>query len=330
MWNFSLIRAIGLVVQTAPFVVLRLLVYLGIAVAYLVATGGGAAVGFGFGNLSADPDTPTAGAFWGGLGGFGVVSAVLYLAREYILYLVKAAHIAVLVELLDGKSVPGGQNQIQYGAQFVKAHFAQSSVLFGVDQIIKAVLKVITRTLTGIAAFLPIPALQTAINRVNSVLRMSLTFIDEVILAYMIRERTNNPWETAKDGLILYAQNYGHMLKNAAWLTLFMWGLTILIFVLLLGPIAAMLAFAPSTLGGWSFVFAFIFAWSVKAAVLEPIAITALMQAYFKVIEGQKPDAEWDARLTSLSHRFRDLTGKAASWVQRPAPAGGQTAPQPG
>ena len=259
-----------------------------------------------------------------------MVSAVLYLAREYILYLVKAAHIAVLVELLDGKSVPGGQNQLQYGAQFVKAHFAQSSVLFGVDQIIKAVLKVITRTLTGIAAFIPIPALQTLINLVNSVLRMSLTFVDEVILAYMIRTRTTNPWETAKDGIILYAQNYGHMLKNAAWLTLFMWGLTILIFILLLGPVAALLAFAPSTLGGWGFVFAFIFAWALKAAVLEPIAITALMQAYFKVIEGQKPDTEWDAKLTNMSHRFRELTGKAASWVPQPAPAGGQSAPQPG
>jgi hypothetical protein len=330
MWDFSLIRAIALVGQTAPFVVLRLLVYLGVALGYIVATGTGAAVGFGFGNLSADPDTPAAGAFWGGLGGFGVVSAGLYLAREYILYLVKAAHIAVLVELLEGKPVPGGQNQIQYGAQFVKAHFVQSSVLFGVDQIIKGVLKVIIGTLTGIAAFLPIPALQTLINIVNSVLRMSLTFVDEVILAYMIRERTNNPWETAKSGLILYAQNYGPILKNAAWLTLFLWGLTILLFVLLLGPVATILAFAPGALGGWSFVFAFIFAWALKAAVLEPIAITALMQAYFKVIEGQKPDAEWDARLTNLSHRFRDLAGKAASWTARPTRAGGQSAPQPG
>lgn len=330
MWNFSLTKAISLVAQTAPFVVLRLVVYLGVAVAYLVATGGGAAVGFGFGHLSADPDTPAAGAFWGGLGGFGIVSAVLYLVREYILYLVKAAHIAVLVELLDGKSVPAGQNQIQYGAQFVKAHFAESSVLFGVDQIIKAVLKVITRTLTGIAAFLPIPVLQTLVNLANSVLRMSLTFVDEVILGYMIRKRTNNPWETAKDGLILYAQNYGQMLKNAAWLTLFLWGLTILIFILLLGPFAAVLAFMPGTLAGWGFVFAFIFAWALKAAVLEPIAITALMQAYFKVIEGQKPDAEWDARLTSLSHRFRDLTGKAASWTTPTASAAGHSAPQPG
>jgi hypothetical protein len=330
MWNFSLMKAIGLVAQTAPFVVLRLLVYLGITLAYIAVTGTGAAVGFGFGNISSDPDTPFAGAFWGGLGGFGIVSAVLYLAREYILYLVKAAHIAVLVELLEGKSVPGGQNQIQYGTQFVKTHFVESSVLFGVDQIIKAVLKVITGTLTGVAAFLPIPALQTAINIFNSILRMSLTFVDEVILAYMIRQRTTNPWETAKDGLVLYAQNYGNLLKNAAWLTVFLWGLTILIFIFLLGPVAALLAFMPSVIGGWSFVFAFIFAWALKAAVLEPIAITALMQAYFKVIEGQKPDAEWDARLTNLSKRFRDLAGKAASWVAKPAPAAAQSAPQPG
>ena len=51
-------------------------------------------------------------AFWGGAIGFGLASFALYLAREYILYLVKAAHIAVLVEIYDGRPIPAGSGQL--------------------------------------------------------------------------------------------------------------------------------------------------------------------------------------------------------------------------
>jgi hypothetical protein len=308
MWDFSLSKAIGMILRTMPFILLRLAVYLGIGVAYLFAVGAGAIVGYGFGHFAGGAEAPEGGAFWGGLIGFGLVSAALYLAREYILYLVKAAHIAVLVELYDGRAIPDGQGQLAYGAATVKTHFAESSVLFGVDQIIKAVLRTFT-------AFLPIPALQSLIRFAESIVRMSLTYVDEIILAYLIRTRTTNPWGTAKDGLILYAQNYKHFLKNAAWLSVFLWLLTAAIFVVLIAPAAALLALVPGHLFVWGFAFAFIFAWGLKAALLEPVAIVCLMQVYFRTIEGQLPNPEWEARLDSVSKRFRELGNKAAGWM---------------
>jgi hypothetical protein len=248
-----------------------------------------------------------------------LVSAILYLAREYLLYLVKAAHIAVLVEILDGKTIPNGQGQIGYGADFVKTHFAESSVLFGVDQIVKGVLRAITRTLNIFTAFLPIPALQTLMRLAESVIRMSLTYVDEIILAYLIRTRTANPWDGARDALILYAQNYKHFLKNAVWLSLFMWGTTLVIFLLLLAPAGAVAYFIPGSTGIWVFAFAVIFAVALKKALLEPLAIYSLMQVYFKTIEGQTPDPEWSARLNTASRQFRELGQKASGWIPRPA-----------
>ena len=106
MWDFSFSRSVGAIARTFPFIVLRLLVYLAVAVAYVFATGTGAVMGYGFGHLGHSPDAPAGGAFWGGLVGFGLVSAVLYLAREYLLYLVKAGHIAVLVEVWTGVRFP--------------------------------------------------------------------------------------------------------------------------------------------------------------------------------------------------------------------------------
>ena len=82
MWDFSLSKAVGAVIRTAPFVILRLIVYFGIGIAYLVTVGVGAMVGYGFGHFGSSPDAPAGGAFWGGAIGFGLTSAALYLARE--------------------------------------------------------------------------------------------------------------------------------------------------------------------------------------------------------------------------------------------------------
>jgi hypothetical protein len=315
MWDFSFGRALGMVVQTLPFIVLRIILYAGIALAYVVTVGLGGALGWGFGHMGAGDGGPASGALWGSIIGFVLVSGALYLAREYILYLVKAAHIAVLVEIYDGRSVPAGQSQIGYGATFVKSHFAESSVLFGVDQLIKAVLRSLFRTINFFSAFLPIPALQSLIRLAESFVRMSLTYVDEIILAYLIRTKTINPWGTARDGIILFAQNYTHFLKNAVWLSIMMWGLTFVLFVLFLAPAAAFVALMNSPSGFWTFGLAVVLAVALKKAIMEPIAIAALMQVYFQEIEGQSPNAEWTARLEQVSSRFRALGQKASGWV---------------
>ena len=322
MWDFSFGRAITMVLRTLPFILLRLVVYAVISFSYLAAVGTGAGIGWLLGRV-ASVEGAAGGAFWGALIGFGLTTAILYLLREYLLYMVKAAHIAVLVELLDGMSVPDGQNQLSYGIASVKAHFTESSVLFGVDQLIKGVITVIAGLTRGVASLLPIPALQTLMNLINAVIRMSLTYVDEIILAHLLRTRTVNPWATAQDALVLYAQNYRHMLKNAAWLTLLIWLATLGLFLVFLSPAAALLALFPQAASAWVFLIAFLFAWALKKAVMEPIAIASLMQVYFATITGQTPDREWRRRLEECSAKFRELGQKAANWI------GGRAAPKP-
>jgi hypothetical protein len=322
MWDFDFGKSLALAARTLPFIVLRVAVFFGIGLGYLLAIGVGAVFGLVFGGFFS-PD-PFGGALIGGAIGFGLSSLALYLAREYLLYLVKAAHIAVLVELYDGHTVPSGQNQLSFGAGFVKTHFATASVLFGVDQLIKAVIRTIFGTVNFFTAFVPLPGVQNLIRLAEGVVRLSLTYVDEIILAYLIRTRTTNPWDTAKNGLILYAQNYTRFLKNALWLAVFLWVLTAAIFILLLGPAAGLVAFLPGTLSLWGFALAALMAWGIKAALLEPVAIACLMQVYFKTIEGQTPDPEWAARLDGASRKFRDLTDRASTWVAPSGSASGQ------
>ncbi|MGO4450819.1 hypothetical protein AB4Y96_18030 [Phyllobacterium sp. TAF24] len=310
MWNFSIARSLGLMVQTAPFIMLRIAVYFGMAVAYVVVTGTGAGIGWGIGGLG-DEGFRTNCTFVGGLTGFVLTAGILYLMREYILYVVKAGHIAVLVELLDGRSLPDDKGQIEYGKEVVMSRFAQTSVLFAVDQLIKGVIGTITGLIQGVAAFLPIPGLQSLISLIRAFLRIAVGFIDEVMLGYTIRTRSSNPWQAAQTALVLYGQNTGTMLRNAAFLTIIVYALTIAVFILMLTPAAALVYWIP---GGWSsggLVAALIFAWAIKAVLIEPFAIACMMQVFFRTIEGQVPNPEWDAKLSQISSKFRTLKENA-------------------
>ncbi len=312
MLDFRTGQIIQLLVRTLPFMLLRLGVYFGITLAYVIGVGGGAGVGQLFDQIGSGEG---GGVFWGALSGFGLVSGVLFWLREYLLYLVKAGHIAVLVELLEGREIPAGRNQIAYAGSVVKERFKESSMLFGLDALIKGVLRVFNRVTTSIAGLLPIPGLQPLVRIVDAVINTSLTYLDEVILAQIIRQRSENPWATARDSVVLYAQNYKGVLKNAVFLTFLLWGMTLLIFLLVLGPVAALAAIFPGIAGFWAVVLSVVLALSIKAALIDPFAMTALIQVYAKLTDGQRPDPEWSARLDRMSDKFRKLAERAKSAV---------------
>jgi hypothetical protein len=294
--------------QTLPFIFMRMIVYFGITIAYLAAIGAGGLIGYGIGHIGDDPE---GFGVWGGILGFGAVSVAVYWIREYILYILKAGHIAVLVELMEGRELPDGKGQIEYAKQVVTARFGEANLLFALDQLIKGVIRAITGLIGGIAAFLPLPGLNGLVAFINTVIRMSLTYVDEIILGYNIKLASRNPWETSRQGLVLYAQNGRIMVKNAIWLSLMLWVIAIAIFIVMLAPMAGLFYLLPGQIAGWSFIAAIVFAWAFKAAFLEPFAIAALMDVYFRTIEGQVPNVEWDRKLAEASGKFRELKDKA-------------------
>ena len=324
MWDFSISRTLGIMGRTMPFILTRLAVYFGITLAYMLAVGAGTGVGYGMGTISGDP---ASFAMWGGIVGFGIVSAVIYWIREYILYMVKAGHIAVMVELIDGRQIENGKGQVAYAREVVQNRFGEANALFALDQLIKGVIAVVTGLIGGVARFLPIPGLDALAGFLNGVIRMSLTYVDEVVLGYNIRTRSDNPWESSRQGLVFYAQNAKIMIKNAVWLTLIMWALSFVIFLVMLAPAGLLVWLVPSAGSGWTFVAAILFAWALKAAILEPFAIAALMDVYFRAIEGQVPDPAWDRKLADASGKFRELIGKASSYIPTASRAEAATPP---
>ncbi len=314
LWDFSVGTTIAALLRTWPFIVARMVVYSAIALGYLFFTGVGATVGWGIGAFG-DDGFQGGATFVGGLVGFGAVSAFLYLIREWLLYMLKAAHIAVLVEVLDGRPLPEGMTQIGHAQSVVRERFAEANVLFVIDQLVKGVVRVVTGIVDFVANILPIPGLDALAKFARAVVRVAVGFVDEVILAYNIRLNSRNPYATAQDALVLYAQNAAWILKNAVWLALIVWGLAFVLFLLFLAPAAAIVYFLPGTVSNFGFVFAIVFALCLKAAILEPFAIASLMQVYFRAIDGQTPREDWRAHLAEVSGQFRDLGEKARDYV---------------
>lgn len=320
MWDFSLGRAFGMLLKTMPYLVFRAMVYFGIALGYVLLCGIGAGIGYGIGSLGG-PDGQASGAFWGGLIGFGVGSGIMFFLREYLLYVVKAGHIAVLVELLDGRPLPDGKGQVAYGASVVKQRFVQSSVLFALDRLLKGVIRMMTRVVEGVANFLPIPGTQAIVGLIRGMLKLSVGFLDELILAHAIRSKSDNPWRASAQALVLYGQNGKAMMKNALFATLLMYLVSAVLFAVFLIPAGLLVWMLPGELSAMTLLVALVFAWAAKAALLEPLALVCMMQAYFKVIEGQQPDPVWDQRLTQVSSKFGKIKQQAIDWVPQPSSA---------
>jgi hypothetical protein len=314
MWDFSIARGIGLMVRTAPFLLFRAIVYFTIAAAYVVVTGTGAGIGYGIGGMG-DEDFQITSTFWGGGIGFVLTAGALYFLREYILYTVKAGHIAVMVELLDGRALPENMGQIAYARSVVTQRFGQTSVLFGLDQLIKGVVNAVTGLLEGLFSILPIPGLDRLMAVMRAYLKLSVGLVDEVILAHAIRTRSDNPYASAREALVLYGQNAKPMLVNAAWLTLIVYGLSFLIFLVMLAPAATIVYLIPGAWSAGGVVIALLFAWAVKAAVIEPFAIACLLQAFFKITDGQQPNPVWEERIDGASAKFQEIGRRAARWA---------------
>jgi len=309
MWDFSIGTSLDLMARTWPFVLLRLVIYALAAGGMVLGTGVGVVLGWGVG-LVFGGDGEITGGLIGGVAGLCLVLGVLWWVRQYLVYLVKAGHVAAMDALLRGGAIPSGRLQIDDAIRMVKTRFLEVNILFGIDLLIRGTV----RAFVGILGLLTnwIPGMRTLNAFVAAVLRVALGLVDEIILAYIIRHDGVPPGEAARDGLVLYAQNAGALVRNAAWITLFEYALAALIFLFLLGP-AIGLAYALP--GGWTafgVVFAFIAAWALKGALIEPVSIASLLQAYEITTRGQLPDPGWTARLDDTSRAFRDLAAPPA------------------
>jgi hypothetical protein len=231
------------------------------------------------------------------------------LARRYVFYLVKAAHIAVVSELLTSGSLPAGQGQLAWGKRQVQDRFGQVSIMFAVDQIVNGVIGVFTRLVWSIGSLLP-GDLRQLVGLVNRVIRYATSYIDEAVLARAFWRREQNVWESARDGIVLYGQVWKPLLANAIALMVLSYVPFILALIVLAAPVGLLLGLFSAKLAAWSVLLLIILAYLVKVAVGDSFAMIAMILAYHQETAQLTPDPAMEAQLEQVSDRFRQLKAR--------------------
>lgn len=300
--------ALSLVTRTLPFVGVNVLIYGAFFLASLIWFGlwGGLALLMANMNLGVISVVCV-------IIGFGAGAGLVKYARRYLLYLVKGAHIATMTELLDGGELPEGMNQYQYGRQIVEDQFKDVSLLFGLDTLVDGALRALQRKVLRISSWLPLPqGARKLVRLATEIVNRALTYVDEAILSYAVHRGEENVWNSARHGIILYAQSYKPILITAAKVWLLGKVIAFLLFAFLMVP-AIVVSLAVETLAIQliAVALALVGAWATKAALFEPFALAYTLVTYHRSIAGQTPDPEWDERLQGASGKFRELVGKA-------------------
>lgn len=306
-------EALGLLVKTLPFIWIRLGSYavLGLGLgAYFGVVGGVAWL---------------LGRLWQPLGvivfllAIGGVFGILRWVTRYYFYLLKAAHTAVMTEIIVHGAAPAG-NQVAHGRAAVTERFKDTSIMFAVDQLVDGVVKRIVRSVVRVASILPIPGLDSLGKLLERVALASSTYVDEAILSRAYARREQNVWAVAYEGVVLYAQAWKPIVANAVVMSLIGY-VEFFVLLLIFGLPALPVAAAVPSLGPALAIFAVLAAWMVKLAVADAWSLASTLLAYHRTTSDMTPDPEWVQRIEGLSDKFKDLGRKAREAVEtRTAP----------
>lgn len=311
----------ALVLKTLPYIGLNLLVYGSFflfTVIWMALWGGAAYLFSGFAPIV---------SYICVIIGFAAGGGIIKWLKRYVLYMVKGGHIATLTAMLRGTDAPSGLQQVSWGKAKVEQHFTDVSMLFGLDALIQGTLKAMSRKIIRVANWLPLPdSANSVVKVITEIMNRSLTYVDEAILSYAIYRDEENIWDSARHGVLLYAQSYKPILITAVkvWLA----GKAFFFAALLVVAVPAvglMMLFPNSIVQLIAVVLALFAAWALHAAFFEPFAMTYVLVTYHYEVAGKVPDAEWDERLKGVSESFRTLVGKASPLV----PSAFQPSPQP-
>lgn len=323
----GVITAIGLLIRSLPYALMRFAVLLAFSVAcvvWMVITIGGSVwagthIAGVFGLVWFVSCVAVAGWFW---------TAIL----RYLLHLIECGHVAVLTELIvHGRVGNGAESMFAYGKRVVTEKFGQVNALFALNLLVRGIVNAVHSTIEGVGRLLPIPGIESIDKLVAAVLRAATRYMDKVIFSYNLACGAADPWKGAQEGIVYYAQNAKPILKQAVWIVVLEHVLSALLWLVLLIPAAAVTAILPHAVrevGGIVTIgVAVLFALAARGAFLKPVFLIMIMVRFHALVEHEPINRDWVERLSRISGGFRALGQKAQTVIATPSAPGAATNP---
>ena len=263
---------------------------------------------------------------------FGGLIGFLRFAKRYVLYMVKAAHIAAITEYLKTGNVPvtekGYKAVVAFGTEKIKNNFGTANIAFAADALISGATRQIMKWVNRAENLLSfIPGAKSIFAFLNFILSTALNFIDEAVLSFVFwHTEEKSGFKKACDGLVYYAQSWKSMLKGALKVGVFVWLLRIVTFIVFFA-ILNVIGGALFTIGGYIFalLLSFVLLYGIETILVDPYATCIMINDYHKAIEGQPLKADLHGTLCKVSRKFRKLFEKSGQPdpMEGPVLAGG-------
>jgi hypothetical protein len=308
MLELSLERAWLIYKRAWPFLLLRLAAGLAVSVASLF--------GLVFGAWLLESVAGRGGLFgaWGGLMGLWGAAFVLNRIRWRVRLAVGLPHAAAFVESLRDLPLTEGEEQVSEAQALVSDRFSGSVQLSEMDPHIRAASGAIPGLIGGARLFITMRGMEGLAAMLTWLISLAMAPMADLVYAYVIHLRAANPWQAARQALVLYGQNSRRLIVNGLAAAGMTWAASLIVLLILTPPMSGLFSSFPDSVSGWSPLGAVLFAWAIKNAFLDPFALAALTPIFFRLADSQTPDPEWDRALADLSPAFRRIRNRAAAW----------------
>lgn len=233
---------------------------------------------------------------------------IRFAIMHYMGYLVKAGHIAVIAEAVTTGQIPA--NQVEYGKRMVTERFATSNIYFAVDKLISGAVKQIQRAIEKMGNALDfIPGMSAVTGLAKFFVDISLGYIDECCLGYTFYMKDQNAFKSAADGVVIYAQNWKALLKNAAKTMVKVVGLLIVMVLIVFIPVGLLFKLLHWS-GLVAFLLACLIAWVMKFAFIDSYIMIEMMVTYMQVAPSTEITFDLYSKLSGFSRSFKELFQK--------------------
>ncbi|MBE6898730.1 MAG: zinc ribbon domain-containing protein [Ruminococcaceae bacterium] len=234
---------------------------------------------------------------------------VRFAIMHYAGYLVKAGHIAVIAEAFATGQIPA--DQVEYGKAVVTQRFVSSNIYFAVDELVTGAVKEIQKGIGKVGNALDfIPGIEAVAGLAQFFVSISLGYIDECCLGWTFLKKEQDTFKSAADGVVIYAQNWKVLLKDAAKTMLKTLLLTMVLALIIFVPIGLVFKILKWS-GLAAFLLACLIAWVVKFAVMDSYIMIEMMSSYLTLAPATVITFDLYSKLAGISSKFKELWNKA-------------------
>ena len=249
-----------------------------------------------------------------GICSFLICIIVYMLINEYLNYLVKSAHVAVIGELVEKGNVPVGTSIVTYGKELVKQRFTTASIFYVFDILISFAISRIQNLINKFGEkFEKIPILNIIVSFVSLILTFFLRSVDEAVLCHVFRKKNENVWKSAADGIVLYFENWKEIFKSVIFLSMVVLVLcfaeiciSVYIFIMIIN--ATMIANWPILL---LLMFVAVVINAFNSSFIDSWITISIINKYTELTLNQEPQFDLYSKASGCSRMFRKICDKA-------------------